>query len=179
MTAGADADAETVHIVIREENAEDAAGIEAVIRAAFHDHPYSVQTEHVIVRGLRESRALTLSLVATMQGEVIGHVALSPVTVDGLTANWWGLGPLSVMPSCQRMGVGSKLVRSALGRMREVGIGGCVVLGDPAYYRRFGFAPVRGLIYPKAPTEHFLSIVMLGDAPDGEVAYHPAFSVQP
>jgi len=178
MTANSSPGTDASLFVIREEASDDADCIDAVNRAAFLDHPFSQQTEHLIVRGLRESGALTLSLVATVQGAIVAHVAASPVTIDGHEANWCGLGPVSVMPYHQRRGIGSALVRSALRRLRDAGRGGCVVLGDPAYYRRLGFAPQPGLAYPGALPEHFMAVAWQGTAPDGLAAYHAAFAVR-
>ena len=137
-----------LHFVIREEGADDVDAIDAVTRDAFRPHPFSVQTEHLIARGLRAAGALSLSLVATVDGGVIDHVAFSPVSMDSASGVWWGLGPVSVAPVRQRSGVGSALIRSGLRRLAERGVAGCVVLGDPAYYRRFGFGPSGNLRYP-------------------------------
>lgn len=168
---------ETLHFVVREEARDDADAIDGVIRSAFHDHPSSEQTEHLIVRGLRQAGALSLSLVATIEGHVVGHLAFSPVTVDALDSGWRGLGPVSVLPAHQRAGIGSALIRSGLRRLGERGAPGCVVLGDPAYYGRFGFAPRPGLVYPGPPADHFMAVALQGAAPAGRVAYHPAFGV--
>ena len=169
-----------LQFVIREEAAGDADAIEALTRAAFRDHPFSSQTEHLILRGLRAEAALKLSLVAVAGDAVLGHLALSPVRIDARATDWWGLGPLAVLPSHQRRGIGAALVRSALRRMREAGLGGCVVLGDPDYYRRFGFAPRPGLIYPGPPPAHFMALALSAAPPPiGEVTYHPAFALPP
>ncbi len=176
MSPGA---ADTVAFAVREERPEDVAAIDEVIREAFRRHPFSRQTEHRIVRGLREAGALSLSLVALHGGRVVGHVAFSPVAVGGRDLNWWGLGPLAVAPETQRIGVGSALVRSGLRRLAGQAVAGCVVLGDPRYYGRFGFAPIAGLVCPGAPPAHFMARVCTGDAPAGEVAFHPAFSLVP
>lgn len=175
MTAAARSAAEVLHFVVREEAPDDIEPIDAVTRAAFRDHPFSHQTEHLIVRGLRAAGALNLSLVATMAGRVVGHAAFSPVTIGAQNPAWCGLGPVSVMPAHQRSGIGSSLIRSALRRLRERGVAGCVVLGDPAYYSRFGFAPHAGLVYPGPPANHFMALALEGVAPFGEVRYHPAF----
>jgi putative acetyltransferase len=120
--------------------------------------PFSRQTEHQIVRGLREAGALKLSLVATMDGRVVGHVAFSPVMVGAQDPGWWGIGPVSVAPAHQRSGIGSSLIRSGLRRLRESGVAGCVVLGDPAHYGRFGFfaACGPGLPWPACRPLHGL-----------------------
>ena len=175
MTAAARSAAEVLHFVVREETPDDIEPIDEVTRAAFRDHPFSQQTEHLIVRGLREAGALKLSLVATMAGRVVGHVAFSPVTIGAQHSEWCGLGPVSVMPAHQRSGIGSSLIRSGLRRVRERGVAGCVVLGDPAYYSRFGFAPHAGLVYPGPPASHFMALALEGVVPFGEVRYHPAF----
>ncbi len=179
MTAPKDRDGGLQHFVIRDEAQGDEAAIDLVTQAAFRDHPFSRQTEHRIVRGLRGAGALRLSLVATIEGHVVGHVAFSGVTIGGVDLGWWGLGPVSVAPAHQRTGIGSALVRSGLRRLGERGVSGCVVLGDPAYYRRFGFAPHPGLTLPGPPPDHFMAIALQGSVPDGEVAYHPAFEVAP
>lgn len=176
MTAGAVSAAEVLHLVVRDEAPDDIGPIDVVTRAAFRDHPFSRQTEHLIVRGLREAGALPLSLVATVEGRVVGHVAFSPVTVAAQELPWCGLGPVSVMPAHQRSGIGSALICSGLRRLRERGVAGCVVLGDPGYYGRFGFAPQAGLVYPGPPAEHFMALALDGVVPTGEVRYHPAFS---
>jgi putative acetyltransferase len=176
MTSATDAAGGLLGPVNRQEDATDAMRIDAVTRAAFRNHPFSRQTGHLIVRGLRDAGALSLSLVATLQGEVVGHPAVSAVTIGGQTGRWRGLGPVSVLPSRQRAGVGSALVRSALRRMRDAGVGGCVVLGDPAYYGRFGFAACAGLICPGVPAAHFMARLLHEAVPVGEVAYPPARS---
>jgi putative acetyltransferase len=170
---------DTLQLVIREEAADDAVAIDQVNLAAFAGHPYSRQTEHLIVRALRAAGALELSLVATVDGDVVGHLAISPVHVGGVEIGWLGLGPLSVMPTRQRSGVGSALVRSGLRRLGERGARGCVVLGDPGYYGRFGFMPLPGLVCAGVPADHFMARVLSGTAPVGAVRYHAAFDVQP
>jgi putative acetyltransferase len=177
MTSGADPAAEGVCFVIREETPDDVEPIDEVTRAAFRDHPFSRQTEQLTIRGLRDAGSLSLSLVATLEGGVIGHVAFSPVSIQALNSAWCGLGPVSVLPAHQRRGIGSALIRSGLRRLRERGVSGCVVVGDPATYCRFGFAPCDGLVYPGPPASHFLALALQGPVPIGEVTYHPAFSL--
>jgi putative acetyltransferase len=80
------------------------------------------------------------------------------------------------MPSRQRAGIGSALVRSALHRMHDLGVGGCVVLGDPAYDGRFGSAARAGLICPVVPAARFMALALHDAVPVVEVAHHPAFS---
>ena len=160
---------------IRDERREDHDAIRALTTAAFLDAPHSGGTEAAIVDALRDAGALAVSLVAVEKGRVVGHVAFSAVTIDGKRQGWYGLGPVSVEPARQRGGVGSALIREGLGRLRAMGAGGCVVLGDPAYYGRFGFVSVPALSYPGVPAEYFQRLVLSGDSPAGVVAYHAGF----
>lgn len=154
----------------------DDDAIDRVVERAFRGHPRSEGTEVAIVRGLRESGALSVSLVAVLDGEVRGYLAASPVRIDGATGGWHGLGPLAVDPASQRIGLGSALVGECLNTLRHLGAEGSVVLGDPAYYRRFGFRPIDGLVYPGSSAGHFLAYPFRAVVPRGEVAYHGAFA---
>jgi putative acetyltransferase len=162
---------------LRPEQPSDTADIDSVVRAAFTFHPHSNQTEHLIVKRLRARGRLALSLVAeTRDGAIVGHAAFSPVAIDGKEFGWMGLGPLAVLPSCQGMGVGSALVTAGLAALHERGAAGCVVLGEPGYYGRFGFRAEGSLRYPGAPAEYFLAAARDGKAPpSGEVSYDAAF----
>src|SRR5690606_39869862 len=82
------------------------------------------------------------SKVAESDGEIIGHVAISPVRISDSADGWFGLGPISVLPEFQGQGVGSQLMKSALDELEARGAAGCVVLGEPGYYGRFGFKVV-------------------------------------
>jgi predicted N-acetyltransferase YhbS len=165
--------------VIRPESPGDVETIHALTAAAFQHAPHSSHTEHLIVDALRAAERLTLSLVDERDGELIGHVAVSPVEVSDGTRDWFGLGPISVLPTRQRQGVGSGLMRAALLRLREQGAGGCVLLGDPAYYGRFGFRAELGLLLPGVPPEYFQALAFHGAVPHGAVTYHEAFDVRP
>ncbi len=162
---------------IRDERPGDEPAIDAVQVAAFRDHPFSRQTEHLMVRSLRAAGALRLSLVALQEGAIVGHLAFSPVTIDGAPGGWVGLGPLAVQPDWQRRGVGRALVAEGLRRLGEAGVEGCVVLGDPAYYGRLGFGPSGGLRLDGVPPDHFMARRLADDLawPRGEVRYHAAF----
>ena len=162
--------------LIRSETPADVDALAAVTEAAFLDAPHTDHNEQFIVAGLREAGALTISLVAEMDGILVGNVALSPVSISDGTPGWFGLGPLSVIPRWQRRGIGSALMRAALDKLSERGASGCVVLGDPAYYRRFGFANDAGLVLPDVPPEYFMALSLRPPAPRGTVAYHPAFA---
>ncbi len=165
--------------IIRDETRADVCPVKALITAAFTGVRNSLQTESLIVDALRDAGSLAVSLVATRDGEVIGYVAMSPVSISDGTSGWFGLGPLAVVPDAQGRGVGSALVREALQRIRADGAAGCVVLGEPSYYERFGFAATPRLSLPGVPAEFFLALDFLGSRPAGGVRYHDAFSATP
>lgn len=163
-------------ISIRPERAEDAAAIAAVTEAAFRDAPHTSHTEQFIVAALRRAGALSVSLVAEADGQVIGHVALSPVVVSDGSAGWFGLGPISVLPGWQGRRVGSRLMQESLHVLQASGARGCVLLGDPRYYSRFGFFPDSRLVLPGVPAEYFQVLSWGRDMPNGTVTFHDAFN---
>jgi putative acetyltransferase len=167
-----------MNMEVRNEEKSDIPAIEKVTIEAFLNAPHTGHTEQYIVRELRSSDALSISLVAEHQGEIVGHVAISPVNISDGATDWFGLGPISVSPSIQRSGVGSKLMQSALEALKNSGASGCVLLGDPAYAHRFGFQPESGLVYPDVPSEYFQAIQFSGLLPNGIVTYHEAFNAK-
>jgi len=160
---------------IRNEFPLDANAIDTVTIAAFLTAPHSSGTEALIVRSLRAAQQLTVSLVAEVKSEVVGHVAVSPVTINDLAVDWFGLGPVSVLPAFQGQGIGKQLIEEALHQLRALGANGCVVLGEPSYYARFGFQSTSHLVFPDVPEQYFQAVVFSGPVPEGEVAYHEAF----
>lgn len=168
----------TIHL--RHETPDDIVAIEAVTVAAFAQAPHTSHTEQFIVRALRAANELTRSIIAEEHGQVIGHVALSPVTITGdhgeTAGDWYGLGPISVLPQRQGQGIGSRLMEQALSELRAMQAAGCVLLGDPAYYKRFGFRTCAGLQLPGVPPEYFMALALQGTAPTGAVQYSDAFS---
>ena len=165
-------------VEIRPERSGDEDAIHAVTAAAFLYAPHTSHTEQFIVRELRRADALAVSLVAERDGRIVGHVALSPVRIDGAERDWFGLGPVSVVPECQGAGIGSRLVREALARLRSAGAGGCVLVGEPAYYGRFGFRAEPALVLPGVPPEYFQALCLAGELPAGEVRFDPAFEAK-
>ena len=164
---------------IRPEAPSDAPVIDAVVTSAFLSAPHRSGTEAAIVRALRNAGALTLSLVAVTGGKLIGHVAASPVTIGAVSSGWYGLGPVAVLPQEQGHGVGSRLVEQALRRLRQQGAAGCVVLGEPAYYGRFGFAVQPGMVLGGVPPGYLQALAFDGATPQGAVRYHPDFEAGP
>lgn len=166
-------------LLIREERPADVAAIERVTMAAFANAAHTSHTEQFIVNALRRAGRLTVSLVAQVgeAEEIVGHVAVSPVSVSPSgVQGWYGLGPISVLPARQGQGVGARLMAAALARLQKAGAAGCVVLGDPAFYARFGFAVRAGLSLPGVPAEYFQAVRFdEGEWPVGSVQYHEAF----
>ena len=163
---------------IRDERPGDEDAIHEVTTAAFLEAPHTAHTEQFIVRELRHAGALTVSLVAEIAGRIVGHVAVSPVTIDGTECGWFGLGPVSVLPARQGAGLGSRLVREALTRLRTAGALGCVLVGEPAYYGRFGFLTEPALIVPSVPPEYVQALSFVDRLPRGTVTFHAAFAAQ-
>ena len=164
-------------MLIRPERPDDHTAIHAVTAAAFGSSAYGHHNEADIVEALRASGALTVSLVAVEDGDVIGHVAYSPVQITTAEGDWYGLGPVSVAPAWQRREVGGGLVRQGLQEIEALGAAGCVVLGDPAYYGRFGFVSDPAIRYGPEASPYLQRLVLRGAAPRGEVLYHPGFDV--
>jgi putative acetyltransferase len=165
-------------MIIRPEEQADIDAITCVTIAAFRDHPFSHQTEQFIVLALRQARALTVSLVAGIDGQVVGHIAFSPVAIADGTPDWYGLGPIAVLPAHQGRGIGKALVKEGLSRLKSIGGRGCVLVGDPAYYPRFGFRNIPGLIYEGVPPEVFMALPFGQGVPQGPVVFHEAFAAK-
>ena len=162
-------------IVIRSETDADVSAITEVTVAAFKTLEISNHTEQFIIAALRAAGALTLSLVAEVEGRVIGHIAFSPVTISDGTRNWYGLGPVSVLPAYQRQGVGKALIREGLARLKAMNAQGCCLVGHPDYYRKFGFRNMPGLVLEGVPQEVFFALSFDGQTPQGTVAFHEGF----
>jgi len=165
-------------IKIRPETPADIQAIHQVTEAAFLNAEHTDHTEQFIVKALRDAGVLTVSLVAEEDGQIIGHVAVSPVNISDGAEAWYGLGPISVAPDQQGKGIGSALMNEAINALKELNANGCVLLGEPAYYGRFGFKAIEGLILPDVPAEYFQALLLNGEYPQGKVSYHQGFYVQ-
>lgn len=163
-------------IIIREETESDVDPITEVTVAAFASLEISNHTEQFIIAALRAAGALTVSLVAELDGRVVGHIAFSPVTVSDGTLHWYGLGPVSVLPEYQRKGIGKALIREGLSRLRELNARGCCLVGHPEYYRKFGFENPAGLVHKAVPREVFFALSFDGPSPQGTVVFHDGFN---
>ena len=163
-------------VMIRDETEADVGAIREVTVAAFATLEVSNQTEHFIVEALRAAGALTISLVAEVQGQVVGHIAFSPVTVSDGTPAWYGLGPVPVLPAWPGPGIGKALVREGLARLEAIDARGCCLVGHPEYYRKFGFENVSGLGLEGVPPQFFFALSFDGHVPQGSVTFHEAFA---
>jgi putative acetyltransferase len=166
------------NIIIRNETQDDVPAIAEVTIAAFRTLEISNHTEHFIIEALRAANALTVSLVAEMDGRVIGHIAFSPMTISDGTPKWYGLGPVSVLPDHQRKGIGKALIREGLSRLKDMNARGCCLVGHPDYYRKFGFKNVSGLGHEGVPAEVFFALSFDGHTPQGTVTFHEGFRVE-
>jgi putative acetyltransferase len=167
-----------VKFTIRCETDADVSAINEVTVAAFKTLEISNHTEQFIIEALRAAKALRLSLVAEMEGRVIGHIAFSPVTLSDGTRDWYGLGPVSVLPAYQRQGTGKALIREGLLRLKDMNAQGCCLVGHPDYYRKFGFENIPGLIHEGVPPEIFFALSFDGHTPKGTVAFHDGFKAE-
>ena len=161
---------------IRDERPGDIAAIAYITEEAFKTIEISNHTEQFIINALRAGGALTVSLVAEMEGNVIGHIAFSPLTVSDGTSDWYGLGPVSVLPGYQGQGLGKALIEEGLSRLNDINAKGCCLVGHPEYYKKFGFKNVTDLVYKGVPKEVFFVLSFIGNNPIGEVTFHDAFN---
>jgi putative acetyltransferase len=162
-------------MIIRNERAGDIAAITEVTVAAFRTLPISNHTEQFIINALRAAAMLTISLVAEIDGQVVGHIAFSPVTISDGSTGWYGLGPVSVLPKYQRQGIGKSLINKGLSLLKELDGQGCTLVGDPNYYKRFGFKNFPELVHEGVPQEVFLALPFTKKVPQGIVVFHEAF----
>ncbi|MBN2449012.1 MAG: N-acetyltransferase [Lentisphaeria bacterium] len=165
-------------ISIRDETDADVDAIAEVTAAAFRTLAVSNHTEQFVIAALRAAGALSVSLVAELDGRVVGHIAFSPVTISDGTRNWYGLGPVSVLPEYQRQGIGKALIQEGLSRLRDLAAQGCCLVGHPEYYRQFGFRNVPDLVLVGVPPEVFFALSFSGQTPRGSVAFHEGFRAE-
>jgi putative acetyltransferase len=165
-------------MLIRAENENDRDAVFAVNLSAFE-----APAEATLVNVLREQAQPVLSLVAEENGNVVGHIMFSPVSLsENPDIKVMGLAPMAVSPEHQRKGIGSALVRAGLEQCRQLGFVAVVVLGHPEYYPRFGFSPSSRFGIDseyEVPEEVFMAVELESEALSGQtgrVKYHHAFS---
>lgn len=162
-------------MIIRKETAADIEAITEVTIAAFKTLPISNHTEQFIIKALRSADALTISLVAEIDERVAGHIAFSPVSFSDGTKDWYGLGPISVLPKYQKQGIGKSLINEGLSSLKELGGQGCALVGDPNYYKQFGFKNYPDLVHDGIPKEVFLVLPFKENIPKGTIEFHEGF----
>lgn len=165
-------------MIIRAEKESDITKVFEITKAAFKNHPYSQGTEQFIIDALRRDGALTISLVAEIDGKVVGHVAFSLVNISDGSSDWYGLGPVSVQPEFQRQGIGKALILEGLSRLKALGAQGCILVGDPAYYNQFGFKNFPNLTMEHVPQEYVLVLPFSEKIASGVIEHHPDFFVK-
>ncbi len=166
-------------IAIRAERREDRAAVRRVNELAFGG-----RTEAALVDALRGVAEPQLSLVAEVDGDVVGHIFFSPVSIEseGSKVTAVALGPMAVLPDYQNQGIGSRLVREGLEECRRIGEAVVFVVGHPEYYPRFGFSPAgaKGLRCEyRVPDEAFMVVELSPGALQGReglVRYRPEFA---
>lgn len=162
-------------LIIRNERESDSARISELITLAFENDPISDKREAEIVQLMRDDSALTISLVAESDGKIVGHIAFSKVTINDEFSDWYGLAPISIEPKYQNKGIGSKLIQEGIKLLQNINAKGCVLLGEPDYYQRFGFEANQQLVLPGVPAEYFQALSFCDSIPSGTVKYHQAF----
>lgn len=164
---------------IRLESVGDAVAIRHVNEQAF-----GRQNEADLVDALRAAEEDIISLVAVQDEQIVGHIMFSPVRIESTeeTREATGLGPMAVLPTYQRQGIGSRLVEKGLEVCRERDFTIAVVLGHPTYYPRFGFVPSKplGIQWEQDVPEDVFMVLALTDNAladvKGIVKYHPVFN---
>ena len=162
---------------IRTERLGDERAIYRLTEAAFTGHPHSEGTEPAIVDALRADGDLALSVVAEVDGEIVGHVAFSRAVLSTGEQGWFALGPISVDPERQGRGIGRALVEAGAAHWREAGAKGVVLLGDPALYGRFGFVRDTPLHIEGPLAGYFQVLPFTSEIPAASVTFAPAFEL--
>ncbi|MCZ6829600.1 MAG: N-acetyltransferase, partial [Gammaproteobacteria bacterium] len=163
-------------MLIRAETENDRDAVYALNSAAFE-----TPSEANLVDTLREQARPLVSLVSEHNGELVGHILFSPVSLSGHPdCRMMGLAPMAVTPGHQNKGIGSALVRAGLDQCRKLGFTAVVVLGHPQYYPRFGFSPSSEFNIDseyEVPDEVFMAMeLQVGSlrGKTGRVKYHAA-----
>jgi putative acetyltransferase len=160
---------------IRPETPADHAAIYDLTKRAFAPMPYAGGDEQDLINQLREAGALAISLVAELDGRIVGHIAFSPAFAADGSEGWYALGPVSAEPELKHQGIGSAIIKAGIAMLRERDAAGCVLVGSPAYYTRFGFRPFPDLCPKGEPAEFFQILPLRTQIPTEVVGFHPLF----
>ena len=161
--------------LIRPECADDYAAIYDVTKRAFAPMPFSDGDEQELIGRFRDAGVLALSLVAEMDGAVVGQITLTPAFAADGSAGWFALGPIAVAPENQSARIGGNLIDAAIAWLREQEAAGCVLVGNPAYYSRFGFESYPALAPEGEPAEYYQILPLRVQEPSVVVCFHPLF----
>ncbi len=165
-------------MIIRKETVADIDAITQVTRAAFKTLEINDNTEQFIIKALRQSGALAISLVAEIDQQIVGHIAFSPVKISDGASGWYGLGPVSILPKLHRQEIGKALIKKGLSLLQDANAQGCALVGYPDYYKRFGFKNYEKLIYEGIPPEVFLILPFTENIPQGIVKFDEGFAAK-
>jgi putative acetyltransferase len=162
-------------LVIRNEKVADQQAIYRITQLAFQDRPYADGDEQDVINRLRAAGALTLSLVAVIDDDLVGQATFSPASQSDGSRPWYALGPIAVLPDHQSMGIGSALIAEGMQGLQERSALGCILTGNPVYYERFGFV-LSPSHTPKAESSQYFQVKFLTDfRPQGIFGFHRAF----
>lgn len=164
-----------MNLTIRPETPGDHAEIYDLTKRAFAPMPYAGGDEQDLINKLRDAGALAISLVAEQDGRIVGHIAFSPAFAADGSEGWYALGPVSAEPELKHQGIGSAIIKAGIAMLRERDAAGCVLVGNPAYYSRFGFLPFPKLCPEGEPAEFFQILPLRVTEPTAVVRFHPLF----
>lgn len=163
------------NFTLRDETPADYAAISELTVEAFRPLNFPELTEHFVIEALRVAEALTISLVAEIDGHLVGHIAFSPITISDGSSGCYALGPVSVLLEYQHQGIGKALIAEGLARLQALGARGCCLVGHPEYYDKVGFIHPDGLSHD-VPSEVFFAISFDGVYPQGVISFHEGFN---
>ncbi|MDA9951633.1 N-acetyltransferase [Oligoflexaceae bacterium] len=177
-----------MNIEIRRERVGDFEAVDRIIRDAFLSAEHADGNEHELVARLRRSAEFVadLSLVAEVEGEIVGHLILTPIVIVGPTGKInpsLALAPVSVDPKYQKQGIGRELIMNCHKKAKSLGFKSIILLGHPEYYPKFGYekASLYKINPPfEVPDEAFMVIDLVGDGLkgiSGTVKYPNSFGI--
>jgi len=162
-------------ITIRPESEPDHAAIWNLTKSAFKGKPYAGGDEQDLIDSLRACGALSVSLVALEDTEIVGQITFSPASISSGQGEWYALGPVSVAPERQGEGIGKMLIEAGIRIIAERGAWGCILTGDPGYYTRRGFELAEQHCPDNEPKEYFMLRLIGETKPRGRFAFHKTF----
>ncbi|WP_430414156.1 GNAT family N-acetyltransferase [Parasphingorhabdus sp.] len=161
--------------IIRLEIPSDYAAIHDITERAFAPMPFSGGDEQDLIDRLRDAEALEISLVAELDGKIVGQVTFTEAFAADGSSGWYALGPVAVEPELQKQAIGSALIEAGIAMLRDRDAAGCVLVGNPAYYHRFGFRLFPQLCPEGEPAEVFQILPLRIAEPNIVIGFHPLF----